>query len=140
MNSKKNSRNRTSKHQILSWQNIDDKNCMIWHIVILFFSVVQVQFSPFPTYHCPLPHPFPSPTAILLPFGFVHVSFIYVPWWPFPYFPPLPFSSLPSGCCQFVLYFNVSGYILLACLFCQLCSTYGLDDMVFFIHRLSYFT
>ena len=28
-----------------------------------------------------------------------------------------PVILLPSGYCQFVLYFNVSGYILLACLF-----------------------
>ena len=35
-----------------------------------------------------------------------------------PPFPPLSFSPFPSGYCQFVLYFNVSGYILLACLFC----------------------
>ena len=32
-------------------------------------------------------------------------------------FPPISLSHLPSGDCQFVLNFNVSGYILLACLF-----------------------
>ena len=26
------------------------------------------------------------------PFDFVHVSFIHIPWWPFPYFPPLSLS------------------------------------------------
>ena len=41
-----------------------------------------------------------------------------------PPFPPLSFSPFPSGYCQFVLYFNVSGCILLACLFCCLGSTY----------------
>ena len=35
-----------------------------------------------------------------------------------PPFPPIISSHLPPGYCQFVLYFNVSGYILLACLFC----------------------
>ena len=29
-----------------------------------------------------------------------------------------PIIPLPPPLCQFVLYFNVSGYILLACLFC----------------------
>ena len=32
-------------------------------------------------------------------------------------YPVVPFL-LPPGDCQFVLYFNVSGYVLLACLFC----------------------
>ena len=56
--------------------------------------------------------------------------------------PPAPItpSSLPSCYCQFVLYFNVSGYILLACLFCWLGSTYRWDHMVFVFHCLAYFT
>ena len=41
---------------------------------------------------------------------------MHVPWWLFPLFPPLPSFLFPSGYCQFVLYFHVSGYILLACL------------------------
>ena len=76
-----------------------------------FFIVVQVQsspFSPHPTHPC-------LPPLILHPFGFIHVSFIHVPWWPFPFFP-----IIPSGYCQFVLYFSVSGYILFAWLFCWL--------------------
>ena len=40
-------------------------------------------------------------------------------------------STLPSGHCLFVLYFNVSGYILLPWLFCWLGSTYRWDHMVF---------
>ena len=42
---------------------------------------------------------------------------------PSPIFPHYP-SSLPSGYCQFVLYFNVSGYILLAYLLCWLGLTW----------------
>ena len=38
-------------------------------------------------------------------------------------FPPIIASYLPSGYCPFVLNFNVSAYIFLACLFCWLCST-----------------
>ena len=71
--------------------------------------------------HSPPPHPSPPPTLGPTLFGFVHVCFMHVPWWPFPYFPPLFLSPFPSGYCQFVLYFNVCGYILLACLFCWWC-------------------
>ena len=38
-------------------------------------------------------------------------------------FPPIIPSHLPSGYCQIVLNFNVSGYILLACLFRWLVSS-----------------
>ena len=41
---------------------------------------------------------------------------------------------------QFVLYFHISGSILLACLFCCLGSTYRWDHMVFVFHQLAYFT
>ena len=54
-------------------------------------------------------------------------------------FPCYP-SPCPSGYCQFALYFNVTGYILLACLFCWLGSTYRWDHMVFVFHHLAYFT
>ena len=105
-----------------------------------FLIVVQIQLFPFSSPPWPLPHPSPPPTLDPTPFGFVYVSFIHVPWWPFPYVPPLSFSPFPSGPCQFVLYFNVSSYILLACLFCWLCSTYRWDHMVFVFHSLTYFT
>ena len=55
-------------------------------------------------------------------------------------FPPIIPCHHPSGYCQIVLYFNVSGYILLACLFCWLGSTYRWDHMVFVFHHLAYFT
>ena len=74
------------------------------------------------------------------PLGVVHVSFIHVPWWSFPYFPPLSLSPIPSDYCQFVLNFNASSYILLACLFCWLGFTYTWDHMVFVFHCLAYFT
>ena len=55
-----------------------------------FFVVVQVQLSPF--------SPTTLPCAIhpqSYPFGFVHGSFIHVPWWPFPSFPALSTTSSP---------------------------------------------
>ena len=83
-----------------------------------YFIVVQLQlsaFSPHPSIP-PQPNP-PLSSASTLPLGFVHVSFIVVPENPSPILP----SPLPSGYCQIVLNFNVSGYILFA-FFCWLCS------------------
>ena len=89
-------------------------NAVIYLFIFKIFSVVQVQLSPFPHHHSPH-HNHPHFLLLILPtFGFVHVSFIHVPSWPFPYFAPLSLSPTPSGYCQFVLYFSVSGYILLA--------------------------
>ena len=59
--------------------------------------------------------PPPPPTLNPTPFDFVRVSFIHVSWRHFPFFPTLFPSSSPLVT---VLNFNVSGYILLACLFC----------------------
>ena len=98
--------------------------CFLVFFNLFFLIVVQAQLSPFSPPHAPLPHSSPPSTLKPTPFGFIHVSFIYVPWKPFPYFPLLPCSLLPSGYCQFLLYFSVSGSILLACLFCWLGSTY----------------
>ena len=46
--------------------------------------------------------------------------------------PPIIPSHLPSGYCQIVLNFNVSGCILLACWFCWLVSTYRWDHISVF--------
>ena len=54
---------------------------------------------------------------------------------PYPLFP----SHLPSGQGHCV-YFNDSGYILFACLFYWLGSTYRWDHVVFVFHLLAYFT
>ena len=51
----------------------------------------------------PLSH---LPPSILLPFGFVHVSFLHVPWQPYPFFSLLSSYTHPSGYCQLVLYFS----------------------------------
>ena len=108
----------------------------------IYFIVVPVQLSPFSPHHPPFSPPSPPPTLELNPFCFVHVSFIHVSWWPFPYYSLLSLSPLLSGYYRFVLYFNVSGCILLACLFCWLGSTYRWDHMVLFlkfITRHTYF-
>ena len=105
-----------------------------------FFIVVQVQLSPFSPHRSSPPHWLPPPNLNRTPLWFVHGSFIHVPWQPSLFFPPLSPSLLPSGYCQFVLYFNVSHYILLPYFFCWLGSTYRWDHMIFFFHCLAYFT
>ena len=111
-------------------------NFFLFFFVLLLFNYSCPHFSPI-TLSCPthLPHPIlPAPLVC------IHGSFIHVPWLdPSPSFPLFPYL-LPCGYCQFVLYFHVSGYILLSCLFCWLGSTYKWDHMVFVFHCLAYFT
>ena len=91
---------------------------MEYYIIFLLLSKYSCLHFPATTFPC---HTHTHlPPSILTPFGFVHGCFIHVPWWPFPFFPPFP--PFPSGYCQFVFYFRISGYILLACLFCWLGS------------------
>ena len=81
----------------------------MWNAFLNCFSSTVVSISPPNPSH---PH---SPPLILPPSGFVYVSFIHVPQNPAP-FTLVIFSHLPSGYCQFVLHFNVSGYVLFVCL------------------------
>ena len=65
----------------------------------LFYYCSNTVVSLFPPPLSPAP---PLPHSILPPFGFIHGSFLHVPWWQFPFFSPL----FPSpGNCQFFLYF-----------------------------------
>ena len=62
-----------------------------------FFIVVQVRLSPFPPTAPPTPRHPHLPPSILPLFGFVHVSFIHVPWWLFlspQVFPPPPLVTV----------------------------------------------
>ena len=101
----------------------------------LLFNYSSSHFPPY----CSLPYPPPlskfnphsrSPPPIV----FVHES------WPIPFFTPLSPSLVPSGHCQIVHFFYVTGFILLACLFCWLGSTYRWDYMVFVFYHLVYIT
>ena len=111
----------------------------------LFFIVVQEQLSPFSLNHAlppphPLHHPSPPPTLQPTPFGFVHVSFIHIPWWPFSLYPPLSLSPLLSGYCKFCSLFQFL-WLYFACLFVSLIRfNYRWDHMVFVFHSLAYFT
>ena len=81
-------------------------------LMAFFYSCSSTVVSIF-THHSPSPsHPHLPPS--ILPF--VHVSFILVPWWSLPFFPPVIPSALPSGCCQFVLLFQCL-WLYFACLF-----------------------
>ena len=82
----------------------------------------------------PTLNPMPLPRPWLCPCVLYRCS-----WKPFYLCPCIP-SHLPSGYCQFVPNFNISGYILLTCLFCWLGSTYRWDHVVFVFHCLAYLT
>ena len=57
------------------------------------------------------PHlPLHLPPSVPHPIIFVHLSFIHVPW-PFPFFPPLSPSPIPSVYCQFF----ISVYLVVFC-------------------------
>ena len=95
--------------------------CVVYlKCIILFFiyfyccSSTVVSISP---HRSSQPHWPPPPTLNLTSHCSVHGSCIHVPWRPFPFFAQLSPSPLASGHFQFVLYFHVSGSILLACLF-----------------------
>ena len=114
----------------------------VLHIFKKNFIILQLQLSPFFPHCSPLTcqTPLSHTQSFTCPVVLVHGSLVHVPW-----FAPSP-SSLhyspphPSGHPQCVLYFQVSGSVLLACLFCWLGSTYRWDHMVFVPHRLAYFT
>ena len=93
-------------------------------------SIFTLPWSPTPTISASHPRTYP---LWLFPCVLCTYSLM-----DFSLFPPI--IPLPSGYCQFVLYFNVSCYILLACLFCWLGSTGRWDHMVFVFHSLAYFT
>ena len=89
-------------------------NILKFYFILFFnyFIVVQLQLSVFTPHHFPLPQPNPPPSLASNPLGFVHMSFIVVPENPSP-LPPIILSHLPSGYCQIVLNFKLSGYIFL---------------------------
>ena len=90
---------------------------LVYYLFVCLFVVVQVQLSPFSPHHAPLCHPSFPPTLEPTPFGFVHMSFIHVPWQPFSYSLLLSFFPLLYGYCQFVRYFNMLVvFCLLICL------------------------
>ena len=91
----------------------------MYPIKILFYffyccssTVVSIFLPPLPPPH-PLQLPTLNPSRLwLCPWVLYTCSLTTLPL--LSLLTPFP---LPSGYCQFVLYFNVSGYVLLACLF-----------------------
>ena len=99
-----------------------------------FFIVVQVQLFPFSCHHFPRHHPHPLPTLNLSPLWLCPWVLYTCSLMTLSFFPAVIPFHFSSGDCQFVLYVNVSGSILLAYLFCWLGSTYRWDRMVFVFH------
>ena len=116
--------------------------CRCTTVFFPFYYCCAITIIPIsPSHYSPLHYLLPPPTFNFpLPCCLCPWAFIHVPWWPFPSFAQLFLSPLPSGYCQFLLYFHVSGYILLAGLFCWLSSTQMWNHTVFVYHCLAYFT
>ena len=86
-------------------------------IILLLFNYSCLHFL-----HTPLPHPNQTHLPPLLP-----PSGLVLSTCPLQQFLktllPTVLSAIPSGYCQIILNFNVSGYILCAFFFCWLCSS-----------------
>ena len=103
-----------------SYTNYPHMFCYEWDHQNLFFNLffyccssTVVSIFPLPCH--PTLHIFPSHPRTY-PFGFVQVAFIYVLWWPFPYFSYYP--SLPSPLVTVSLFFlsmSLVMFCLLAC-------------------------
>ena len=93
--------------KFLPYAHLDDPN------IFTFFIVVQVKLSPFFHQHSLPPQPSPLPTLDPNPLWFCPCVLYTCSLMTLPPFPPIIPSHLRSGYCQFVLNFNVSGYILL---------------------------
>ena len=100
----------------------------LFSFIFLLFNYCCPQHPPFLTSNLPTltSHIQSSPLPLSLSMGPLYMLLDK----PCPPFPLLSPSTLPFRYCQFVLYFHVSGYILLAHLFCWLGSTYRWDRMV----------
>ena len=115
------------------------------HIILDFFpfflfyccSVTVVPITPLL-----LSSALPTPTSHIQsyphPVVAVRGSFKRVLWRACPFIPRYP-CPLPSGHCEFVLYFHVSGSVLLACFFCWLGSTYRWDHTFIIGRNMNYF-
>ena len=90
------------------------------YIFLFFPFLLMFEYSCLHFLITTFPHPTHTHLSPSIPpcLGSVHGSLIHVNLHPFPFFPMLFPFPLPSGHCQFVVDFNVSGYIWLASLFC----------------------
>ena len=109
--------------------------CMFFNLFLLLFKYSHLNFPPL----CPSPFPSPPPPLHLLPLVLSMCPLYMLLDSPSPIFPIIPFPT-PLWLLSVCSLLNVSGYILFACLFCWLGSTYRWDPMVFVFHCLAYFT
>ena len=88
---------------------------LFYYFILLFLLLFKYICLHFPPHLSSTPTSHPQSYPLLaLSMGPLYI-FLDLTFSPFSLIIP---SLLPSGYCQFVLYFNVSGSILLTCLFC----------------------
>ena len=94
---------------------IKDLKIGVFYGLLFFYCCSSTVVSISPTTTPPHPtHPH-LPPVILPHFGFVHVSFLYIPWWPCPFFSPL--SPPTSPLFTVSLFFISLSLALFVCLF-----------------------
>ena len=137
---------RTLNITLHSWQSgwhiVNKYSLSEWQFSFNFFIVAKLQLSPFPTPHC---FPLPCPPSLSHIQSALSLSLSIGPLYMFldltlPLLSPVTLLFSPLWSQAVILYFHVSGSVLLACLFYWLGSTYKWDHMVFVFHCRVYFT
>ena len=108
----------------------------LYFLNFILFIVVRVQLSPFSHHY--LPPPPPPPTFDPSPFGFVHGSFIHVPWWPFSVFPTL--SPPPSPLVTVSLFLISMSLIVFCLLICFVDYVPVKDDIIWYLYFTTWLT
>ena len=108
----------TSLHSHQQCAKMPFPSLIFFHLFFKIFYCCSNTVSPFPPHYSPPPQPSLPPTLNPKFPLVLSTCPLYMFRTTLPPFPPITTSHLPSGYCQFVLNFNVSHYILLACLLC----------------------
>ena len=96
-----------------------------------FLIVFQVQLTPLFLLYSSSPHASPPPTLHPTPFGFVHLSFIHVSWWPFLYFPHYP--SSPSPLVTISLFFISMSLFIFCLLICFVDQVLHIGEVISYL-------
>ena len=104
------------------------------------FIVVRVQLSPFFPHHSTTPYPPPPPSLNPTPFWLCPWVLYTCSLMTLPLLSPVTLLPTPLWVIVSLFFISMSGYILFACFFCWLGSTYRWDHMVFIFYHVVYFT
>ena len=103
---------------------------------LIFLVVVWIRLSPFSYHHFPLPLYPHIPPSILPLFGFIHGSFIHVPWWLFPFFPLL--SPSPPPLVTVSLFFISMSLVIFCLLVCFVDQVLLIDEIIWYLSFIAW--